>query len=59
MKSSMKILLFQWSQVSKYSGWKRMIDALFRRFDVTPHPTSKILSALAHEPHKFVLDSHT
>jgi len=25
---------------------------------VTPHPTSKILSAFAHGPHGFVLDSH-
>ena len=27
--------------------------------NVTLHPTSKILSALAHGPHRFVLGSHT
>jgi hypothetical protein len=58
MKSSMKILLFQWSQVFKHSEWKHMIDAWFRRFNVTTHPTSKILSALVHGPHRFVLDNH-
>jgi hypothetical protein len=32
--SSMKILLFQWSQVSKHPKWKLMIDAWFERFTV-------------------------
>jgi hypothetical protein len=33
--SSMKILLFQWSQVSKHPKWKLMIDAWFERFMVS------------------------
>jgi hypothetical protein len=33
-KSSMKILLFQWSQVSRHPEWRPNIDAWFRRFQV-------------------------
>jgi hypothetical protein len=33
-KSSMKILLFQWNQVSRYPNWRPYIDAWFRRFEV-------------------------
>ena len=33
-KSSMKIPLFQWSQVSRYPEWRPNIDAWFRRFQV-------------------------
>jgi hypothetical protein len=34
MKSSMKIPLFQWNQVSKHSEWKSMINAWFGRFKI-------------------------
>jgi hypothetical protein len=34
-KSSMKILLFQWSQVSKHPEWKPQVDAWFLRFKVS------------------------
>ena len=33
-KSSMKIPLFQWSQVSRHPEWKPNIDAWFKRFQV-------------------------
>jgi hypothetical protein len=33
-KSSMKIPLFQWSQVSRHPEWRPNIDAWFRRFQV-------------------------
>ena len=33
-KSSMEILLFQWSQVSRHPDWRPYIDAWFRRFQV-------------------------
>jgi len=33
-KSSMKILLFQWSQVSRHPEWIPQIDAWFDRFEV-------------------------
>jgi hypothetical protein len=35
MKSSMEILLFLWSQVSKHPELKPMIDAWFERFKVS------------------------
>jgi hypothetical protein len=35
MKSSMKISLFQWSQVSKNFELKPMIDVLFRKFKIS------------------------
>ena len=31
-KSSMKILLFQWSQVSRHPDWRSYINVWFRRF---------------------------
>jgi hypothetical protein len=34
-KSSMKILLFQWSQVFRHPDWRPYIDAWFRRFEVS------------------------
>jgi hypothetical protein len=34
MKSSMKVPLFQWSQVFTNLEWKPMIDAWFKRFKV-------------------------
>jgi hypothetical protein len=34
-KSSMKILLFQWSHVSKHLEWKPQVDAWFSRFRVS------------------------
>jgi hypothetical protein len=34
MKSSMKVSLFQWSQVSINPEWKAMINSWFRRFKV-------------------------
>jgi hypothetical protein len=34
MKSSMKVSLFQWSQVSINLEWKPMINSWFRRFKV-------------------------
>ena len=33
-KSSMKILLFQWSRVSRHLDWKPYIDAWFQKFKV-------------------------
>jgi hypothetical protein len=33
-KSSMEILLFQWSQVSRHPEWIPQIDAWFDRFEV-------------------------
>jgi hypothetical protein len=33
-KSSMKILLFQWSRVSRHLDWRPYIDAWFQRFEV-------------------------
>jgi hypothetical protein len=33
-KSSMEILLFQWSQVFRHPKWRPNIDAWFRRFQV-------------------------
>ncbi|XP_011037152.1 PREDICTED: uncharacterized protein LOC105134443 [Populus euphratica] len=34
-KSSIEILLFQWSQVSRHPEWKPNIDAWFKQFQVT------------------------
>jgi len=34
MKSSMRVSLFQWSHVSRYSKWKLIIDAWFKKFRV-------------------------
>ena len=34
-KSSMKILLFQWSQVSRHPNWRPYINAWFQRFDIS------------------------
>jgi hypothetical protein len=34
-RSSMQILLFQWSQVFKHSKWKSQADAWFSRFKVS------------------------
>ena len=39
-KSLMKILLFQWSQLSKHLDWRPYIDAWSRRLQVS-HPTSR------------------
>jgi len=35
MKSSMKLPLIKWSQVFKNPKWKLMIDAWFRKFEVS------------------------
>jgi hypothetical protein len=34
-KSSMEILLFQWSQVFKHPNWKPHVDAWLTRFKVS------------------------
>jgi len=34
-KSSMKILFFQWSQVSRHPEWISNMDAWFDKFDVS------------------------